>query len=789
MIVDMKPKLSLARALIVAAMLVGLGVFPEAAVGVEIRVDAGQLEQRINPEMFGSAVIYRAGTMGFNAWVSDQRGYEEAVAKWNYYLPVLNELGLTALRYPDGLGANNFHWKPGIGPIEQRDPDYDGAGIPQTFGTDEFLRYCEELGAEPNLVVNVSTAGRRVGTVQDAADWVEYCNAPNDGTNPGGGIDWAARRAENGHKEPYGVKFWELGNEDTYPGFGDYARRVREYSAAMKAIDPTIELGVIRTGTGLDALFGRSAWLDYISFMLNEAGDSFDFWIQHTYPPGASGMVKGLEIYANGGSLSVDFRVEQEGDYTLLMPIEGVCSGLQCPSLTLRIDGTEQGTWTLRYPLNVLQAGFLHLEAGSHNLRLEVANLSTDNHITVPLQFLLSREGKEESLWIDLRNSSAFYHAMVAAWLGAEESLAAAKPYGGDKSVFFTEANSQYYTVKSPPYTGKACAVREMLNLAGLYLSFLRNGVGLTNYWMLFQEHDGIGLLEGVGYDGEANEIGRMDPHKRPAFHLLKAYRWNMFDWLVSTEVLASPSFLTGPQSGFVIGYARGNHEVDYVSALSTLSEQGDDLSLFVLNLHPTENLPVEIDLAGFQPKSSCKVLTLTGSSPGANNEPEDCPGGDCVVTEEESLRIAGNHFSYVFPKHSLTVFVFHASGSDQASPQQPTGLWASATEEGVHLRWNENPEADVAGYFIYRSRCTEGPFSHRVSTALITENELLDTSVDDQVTYTYAVSAVDRHNNESILSTKLSIPFPSGAVDPEDPPVGGEDGSPPSAPILLKAR
>ncbi len=785
----MKRKRSLARVLLVAAMLVGLGAFPTVAAGIEIRVDADQLEQRIHPEIFGSAVIYRAGTMAYNAWVKDERDYEEAVAKWNYYLPLLNEIGLTALRYPDGLGANNFHWKPGIGPIEERNPNYDGTNIPQTFGTDEFLRYCEELGAEPNLVVNVSVGGRRAGSVQDAADWVEYCNAPNDGSNPGGGIDWAARRAENGHKEPYGVKYWELGNEETYPGFEDYARRVREYSAAMKAIDPTIEIGVIRSGTGLDALHGRKAWLDYQSFMVDEVGDSFDFWIQHAYPPGSSGSVKGLEMHENGAPLSVDFSVEQEGDYTLQLPAEGVCLGLQCPQFTASVDGIEQGTWTLWSVLNQLEIQNLHLTAGTHTLRLVATNLSANNHVTVPQQLLLTREGDGESFWIDIRNNPAFYHALLGGWVSVDDSLVAAKAVGAGKSVFFTEANSQYYSAKGPPHIGKACAVREMLSLGCLYFSFLRNGVGLANYWLLFQEQDGVGLLEGVAFDGETKETGRLDPHKRPAFHLLKTYRWNMFDWIVSTEVVSSPTFLTGPQSGFVIGYARGNHELDYISALSTVSEQGDELSLFVINQHPTENLAVDIDLDGFQPKSTCTVLTITGSSPGANNEPEDCPGGDCVTTREESLRVSGSPFSYTFPKHSVTALVFQAAGSDQAAPRRPTGLWASVTERSVELRWDENPEQDLGGYYVYRSRCAEGPFRHRVNSTPVTGNSFIDTTVDDQVTYTYAICAVDRDNNESAMSTKLAVTFPSGEVEPEDPPVGGEDKLPPSAPILLEVR
>ena len=98
--------------------------------------------------------------MGFNRWVSGERDYEEAKAKWNTYLPYLSEMGPTVLRYPGGLTANNFDWKQGMGPITERDPNYGGTGIPQTFGTDEFLQYCEELGAEAIFVVNVSTTGR-----------------------------------------------------------------------------------------------------------------------------------------------------------------------------------------------------------------------------------------------------------------------------------------------------------------------------------------------------------------------------------------------------------------------------------------------------------------------------------------------------------------------------------------------------------------------------------------------------------------------------------------------------
>jgi alpha-N-arabinofuranosidase len=69
------------------------------------------------------------------------------------------------------------------------------------FGTDEFMRYCELVGAEPYLCVNVST-----GTMEEAQAWVGYCNGTGE-------TYWANQRRANGHDEPYRVRLWGLGNE------------------------------------------------------------------------------------------------------------------------------------------------------------------------------------------------------------------------------------------------------------------------------------------------------------------------------------------------------------------------------------------------------------------------------------------------------------------------------------------------------------------------------------------------------------------------------------------------
>jgi alpha-L-arabinofuranosidase len=80
------------------------------------------------------------------------------------------------------------------------------------FGTDEFLEYCRMLGAEPYICVNMGT-----GTMDEAQAWVEYCNGTGD-------TYWANLRRDNGHEEPYNVKYWGLGNESTESGRSGLSR-------------------------------------------------------------------------------------------------------------------------------------------------------------------------------------------------------------------------------------------------------------------------------------------------------------------------------------------------------------------------------------------------------------------------------------------------------------------------------------------------------------------------------------------------------------------------------------
>jgi alpha-L-arabinofuranosidase len=132
-----------------------------------------------------------------------------------------------------GNFTSGYHWRNGIGPRDKRVSMRNLAwGIPEynTFGTDEFLHFCELIGAEPQVALNLGS-----GTPQEAADWVRY-------------ID------EHGPKHSGLV--WELGNELwgnwnlAYPTLDQLAARTLAFSKAVRAVDPTARL--IATGRDPD---------------------------------------------------------------------------------------------------------------------------------------------------------------------------------------------------------------------------------------------------------------------------------------------------------------------------------------------------------------------------------------------------------------------------------------------------------------------------------------------------------------------------------------------------------
>ncbi|MBO0803389.1 MAG: hypothetical protein J2P25_10005 [Nocardiopsaceae bacterium] len=165
--------------------------------------------------------------------LADDHGFRTDV------LEAVRRLRPPVLRWPGGNFVSGYHWTDGIGPKEKRPRRMELAWHAEEsnrFGTDEFMAFCRAVGAEPFLCLNMGS-----GTMDEARAWVEYCNGTGD-------TEWANLRRDNGHPEPYRVRYWGLGNEMYGPwqigqlSAEDYVKRARQWAKVISWTDPSVEL-------------------------------------------------------------------------------------------------------------------------------------------------------------------------------------------------------------------------------------------------------------------------------------------------------------------------------------------------------------------------------------------------------------------------------------------------------------------------------------------------------------------------------------------------------------------
>ncbi len=214
----------------------------------------------------------------------------------------LREMHIPIVRFPGGTDVDYIDWFDMIDGV----PGRKGTGRPVTvghrggritndFGLDEFLRLCEALKVPPLLVVNFRDGFLKKKPLAEAARHeaakVAYCNASVGAKLPGGMRDWPAVRAANGHAKPYGVRYWEIGNEtwafaDALRRQGVSDERIAEWYVkslagtidAMRAVDPEIEILV-------DVQLEGSRKIRVTRRIRETLGDRVQYIVSHTYVP------------------------------------------------------------------------------------------------------------------------------------------------------------------------------------------------------------------------------------------------------------------------------------------------------------------------------------------------------------------------------------------------------------------------------------------------------------------------------------------------------------------------
>jgi alpha-L-arabinofuranosidase len=211
---------------------------------------------------------------------------------------LMKEMDGRILRLPGGNFISAYDWKNTIGDPDKRPPIEDpvwskmGRVIqPNDVGVDELIQMCALIGVEPYWCVNTGFGEPRSG-----GELVEYVNGAAD-------TFWGAKRAANGHPEPYKVHYWNIGNEMYghwqwgHMAPSQYHDKHKMFAKAMKKADPSIYIVVpggfadeITTGQGMMPDSGSPNLVEYGSErdwaggMLKECYGTFDALATHAYP-------------------------------------------------------------------------------------------------------------------------------------------------------------------------------------------------------------------------------------------------------------------------------------------------------------------------------------------------------------------------------------------------------------------------------------------------------------------------------------------------------------------------
>jgi alpha-N-arabinofuranosidase len=241
----------------------------------------------------------------------------------------VEQLNPTNLRWPGGGYAAQYSWKWGIGPQEERMrwPHYMWMNYDQnSFGTDEFIQLCRQINSEPVIVVRIGfdrPESEHAMILQEACDWVAYCNEPATGK-------WGSIRAANGHPEPYNVTYWEIDNEMWEYGIEKYEAAVRDFSTALRKVDPRIKIIVCGGfGTATDKEF------------FNRSGKYFDYVSLHHY--------EGENGYASGPAR----LAAQYDQYEEMIA--------QCPNPNIKLYISEWNLQSIDWRTGLFAGGFLNI--------------------------------------------------------------------------------------------------------------------------------------------------------------------------------------------------------------------------------------------------------------------------------------------------------------------------------------------------------------------------------------------------------------------------------------------
>lgn len=287
----------------------------------------------VDPNIYGQFIEHIGRCVYDGIWVGEDSSIPNEGGIRLDTVEALRKLELPVVRWPGGCFADNYHWRDGIGPRSERPKRLNiwwDQSEGNAFGTHEFIRFCKMIGTEPYICANVGT-----GSPQETRDWVEYCNSSQNTT-------LTRERAANGDKEPFGVKFWGVGNENWGCGGRmtpeSYADQYRRFATFMRQTDKDIKL--IACGSNDDL----TAWDEKF---LNGLGALGGY--------SAVGLVDAIALHNYSGDRQPGLDFNEKGYYALMPAVNhmeeqivraiGLCRKISSEKHRVKVIMDEWGTW------------------------------------------------------------------------------------------------------------------------------------------------------------------------------------------------------------------------------------------------------------------------------------------------------------------------------------------------------------------------------------------------------------------------------------------------------------
>ena len=241
-----------------ATALLGRGQTLAGTVDSHIEVMVDEPLGTILPTVYGHFTEHLGGVIYDGIWVGEGSKTPNTEGIRTALVEALRRIHAPVIRWPGGCFADSYDWKDGVGPPGQRprrtnfwvdDPDakrlQGGVQLYEdnSFGTNEFARFCRLSGAAPYLAANLRSL-----SPLDFDHWVEYCNSP------AGSTTLADLRGKGGALEPFNVRYWGVGNESWGCGGNflpqEYAAEFRRFTTWVPSYG--VDLAFVASGPNVD---------------------------------------------------------------------------------------------------------------------------------------------------------------------------------------------------------------------------------------------------------------------------------------------------------------------------------------------------------------------------------------------------------------------------------------------------------------------------------------------------------------------------------------------------------